>query len=471
VQQFDDDEVVSLFGGDAVSAIVLAQDEARMLGRATVEPEHLLLAILRRGRVRELLSGRLAAGDVCAAVVERAGLGEEFVLGPVRRSRRLDEVLAVALGLASQRGEPQTANEHLLLALVGDDAVIALLRHFGLEDVESLVDERFPPRENRLREDLARVELVRAALGEGQRLSQAAVPAFERFTGDARRAIRAAAESAASLEHREVDPFHLLIGCVQVPESFASRVLRPIWEDGELGSVGEVLDLARRTGPHPFHQATGIFSEAARGVVAEGALKLAYRAGHQQITTGHLLLATLDSDDRTTTLMTSPHTQQLARTLARGLPGSDPGPDEGELTWIQFDQLIRTLTLEFRRILPPGWTVMGSARSDIHLKVPDSRSESDFQIRPGWITAETGQVPERLQRVTQWMLERLQAAVIEATRTPWPETPDHDAAPAHAELIPDRYNPRLRLGYGDPQSPTLAVLEHDLLVNMLTGTS
>lgn len=53
VGRFDDDEVVSLFGGDAVDAIALAQDEARMLGSSIVEPEHLLPAILRRDRQSE----------------------------------------------------------------------------------------------------------------------------------------------------------------------------------------------------------------------------------------------------------------------------------------------------------------------------------------------------------------------------------------------------------------------------------
>ena len=105
------------------------------------------------------------------------------------------------------------------------------------------------------------------------------MPAFERFTPDARRAVRAAAETAALLEHREVDTFHLLIGCLQVPDSFAARVLWPVWDDGELGAIGEAIDLASRYGPHPFHQATGIFSPAARRVVAEGALSVAYRFG------------------------------------------------------------------------------------------------------------------------------------------------------------------------------------------------
>lgn len=61
--------------------------------------------------------------------------------------------------------------------------------------------------------------------------------------------------------------------------------------------------------------------------------------GHAQITTGHLLLAVLDSSDRTTTAMTRPHTERRARTLTRGLPGAEHGVDEGALAWIRFDSL------------------------------------------------------------------------------------------------------------------------------------
>ena len=194
------------------------------------------------------------------------------------------------------------------------------------------------------------------------------------------------------------------------------------------------------------------------------------RLGHPQISTGHLLLATLDSQDRTTTAITRPHTQRLARTLTRGLPGAEHGDDEGPLAWIQFDSLVRTLTPGFRRILPAGWTISGTARSDIHLRVPDSRSESDFQIRPGWIIARPGPTPERLRRVTHWMLERLQAAVIDATGQSWPEGAPDRVTP-YAELIEDRYNPTLRLGYGDPHVPVATPLAHDLHLNMMISTS
>jgi hypothetical protein len=247
-------------------------------------------------------------------------------------------------------------------------------------------------------------------------------------------------------------------------------VLSLVLQDGELGAIGEAIDLVCRYGPHPSHQATGIFSPTARQVIAEGSLSVAYRLGHPQIGTGHLLLATLDSHDRTTTTITHPHTQRLARTLSRGLPGTEHGADEGPLAWIQFDHLIRTLTAGFRRILPAGWTIWGTARSDIHLRVPDSRSESDFQIRPGWIIAQPGPAPERLKRVTYWMLERLQAAIIDATGQPWPESGEDRVTP-YAELIEDRYNPTLRIGYGSPESPVATPLEHDMHLNMMISTS
>ena len=128
---------------------------------------------------------------------------------------------------------------------------------------------------------------------------------------------------------------------------------------------------------------------------------------------------------------------------------------------------MRTLVLDFRRILPPGWTIHGSARSDIHLRVPQSQSESDFQIRPGVDHRPAGLRPRTPAAGHQWMLERFQAALTEIAGEPWPAAVDGRPAPAHAHVIPDRYNSRLRLGYGDPESPVLRVVEHDLLIHMM----
>lgn len=467
----DDAGFMSLFSGQSPDLISLAEDEARMLGSDVVEPEHLLLAFARRGRVRELLSDQsVGVAAVHAAVVGVAGVRDELVLGRLPRSRTSERVLRRAVEIAFDRGDRRPHDEHVLLALAEEERIRSILDELGLDDVRELVDEHYPPRDPPLSRQQATAELVQAALGERRREAHVPVPAFERFTIEARRSVRAAAETAALLEHRHVDPFHVLIGGLQVPDSLAARVLSPLWEQGELGSIGEAIDLAARIGPHPFHQATGIFSDVARRVVAEDALALAYRLGHEQISSGHLLLATLDSRDRTTEAMTRPHTQRLARTLMRSLPGAEQRSGDEDLAWIQFDILIRILVDGFRRILPPGWRVMGSARSDIHLNVPDSRSESDFQIRPGWIVAEGGTARHRLQHVTCWMLERLQAAVTQTTGRPWPETPDGATPRVHAQLIDDRYNPKLRLGYGDPEAPIATATGRDINLNMVVNT-
>jgi len=81
---------MSLFGGDSPDLILLAEDEARMLGRSTVQPEHLLLAFSRRrrGRVRDLLGERgVTARELHAAIVGVDGVGDELVLGRLPRSR------------------------------------------------------------------------------------------------------------------------------------------------------------------------------------------------------------------------------------------------------------------------------------------------------------------------------------------------------------------------------------------------
>jgi ATP-dependent Clp protease ATP-binding subunit ClpA len=376
---------MSFFSGHVADLLRLAEDEARMLGRANVEPEHMLLAFCRHGHGRDLLAQHsLQPRDLHSAVVRIHEEGDDLLLGRLPRSRRSQEVLERVVTLAAERGLAWPGDVEMLLALASDERAGAVLHEAGLVNVTELIAQEHPSERAPLDDAAIRRQLLAAALNEHPRPLQLRVPAFERFTSEARRAIGAAAETAARLEHREVEPFHLLLGCLQAPDSFAARVFAELWPDGELGVVGEAIDLACRMGPPPSHQATGGFTDVARRVVAEDSLAVAYRHGHHQVTTGHLLVAVLDSGDRTTDRMTRPHTQRLARTLVRGLPGSehDPGPDS-ELEWIVFDALMRALVLDFRRILPPNWTIFGSARSDIHIRVPQSQSESDFQIRPG----------------------------------------------------------------------------------------
>lgn len=271
-----------------------------MLGRVEVEPEHMLLAFCRHGHGRDLLAQQsLVPRDLCAAVVRINGEGDDLLLGRLPRSRRSQEVLECVVTVAAERGAAWPGDVEVLLALACDERVGAVLREAGLVELAQLIAEEYPSERPPLDDASIRRQLLAAALNEHPRQLQVPVPAFERFTSEARLAIGAAAETAARLEHREVEPFHLLLGCLQVPDSLAARVLAELWADGELGLVGEAIELACRMGPIPSHQATGIFTEAARRLVAEDSLALAYRHGHRQITTGHLLLAVLDSGDPT----------------------------------------------------------------------------------------------------------------------------------------------------------------------------
>lgn len=468
-----DDDDVSVFSGSVVDLLRLAEDEARMLGRSRVEPEHMLLASSRRGDGRDLLAQRgLAPRDVHAAIVQLYGDGDDLVLGRLPRSRRSSAVLDHVVAIAERRGQARPGDVEMLLALAADERAAAVLATAGVRDLALLVEQTHPSEREPLDSATMRHHLLAAAVDESPRSWRVPIPAFERFTSEARRMISAAAETAARLGHREVEPFHLLLGCLQVPASLGDQTLAGLWADDELGPADGSIDLARRLAPPPSHQPTGIFSDLARRVVAEDALALAYRHGHQHITTGHLLLAALDSRDPTIWRMSWPRTQQLARTLIAGLPGAEheAGPDH-ELEWIAFDVLISTLTLAFRRVLPYGWTIRGSARSDIHLELPNTHSESDFQIRPGWVTSQPGSGRDRLQHVTEWMLERLQAAVTETTGRPWPSTINDKPAAAYAHVTPDRYNPRLQLGFGAPNAPVLTVVEPGILLHMLIHTS
>jgi ATP-dependent Clp protease ATP-binding subunit ClpA len=117
---------MSLFGGDSPDVFLLAEDEARMLGRSSVEPEHLLLAFSRRrrGRVSDLLGERgITARDVHAAIVGAVGMGDELVLGRLPRSRATEEVLQRAVVVAAERGDRRPEAVHVLLALADDGRV------------------------------------------------------------------------------------------------------------------------------------------------------------------------------------------------------------------------------------------------------------------------------------------------------------------------------------------------------------
>jgi hypothetical protein len=296
---------------------------------------------------------------------------------------------------------------------------------------------------------------------------------FERYTAEAQRAVRAASETAALLEHEYVRPLHLLLGCLHVPESLAARTLDVELAPSDMGTVGEAMERARMYGPNPAHQATGIFTPEARQIVAEGALAYAYRHDDPWIGTGHVLLATLDAHDRAVdrivgsgVMGSGPVNDRVARALTRALPGDEHVT--GSVTGggvISFDVLIRILTQWFGEVLPPGWSIHGRGRSDgVRLCVPDSRSEEDYAVHMGWIVASDRPGRERLIEVTQAALTDFQNAIIQTTSGNWPSQDDDGPPPEpHAGIVGDN----VRLWYGPSRAPVIEVKPRILLNSVL----
>jgi Clp amino terminal domain, pathogenicity island component len=469
--------VLGAFTQQAHNLLLLSGDEARMLGRASVEPEHLLLALTRHGNVRSLLAEQGVRGsDIYAAIVRRAPVGDDLVLGTVPLSVTTTAVLERAVDVAAERGVLGPSSEHLLLALSEREQPAAILRDVGISDPVALVDrmpgERRPP----VTSQALKQYLLRAAGRCSAPRPGPLPPVFERYTAEAQRAVRAAVEVASLLEHGEVEPVHLLLGCLHVPGSLAARILEAEVAPSQMGTVGEAMERARMYGSRPAHQATGIFTDTTRRIVAQDALSCAYRHDHPAIGTGHLLLATLDAEDRTINRIagsgvmgSGPVHDRLARSVTRALSGEEQIIDRVEDGGvINFDLLIRILINWFRQHLPPGWEIQGRGRSGgFRLRVPDSRSEEDFAIDMGWIVSSDQPSRQRLVKVTHHALSSLQTCVTTATPAPWPAHGAADELPEpHAEIAGDRVNPTLRLWYGPPDMPVLELAPR-ILLNMI----
>ena len=135
------DDPLDWFTDQAYNVILLAEDEARMLGCATVEPEHLLLALARSGNAqRLLLSRRIDAPAIHDAVVRTSGFGDELVRGALPRSPASEAALRSAVAEAAARGTLGPSSEHLLLGLAGHASVSRVLAELGVADVRAVVD-------------------------------------------------------------------------------------------------------------------------------------------------------------------------------------------------------------------------------------------------------------------------------------------------------------------------------------------
>src|ERR1700756_2489051 len=127
--------MLGAFTQQAHNLILLSEDEARMLGRASVEPEELVLALSRHGNVRSLLAERgVSASDVYAAIVRRSPIGDDLLLGAVPLSPTTMLLLERAVEVAAARGVWGPSSEHLLLALGEHEQAAAILGEVGISD-------------------------------------------------------------------------------------------------------------------------------------------------------------------------------------------------------------------------------------------------------------------------------------------------------------------------------------------------
>jgi ATP-dependent Clp protease ATP-binding subunit ClpA len=330
--------LIGLFTDQGYNAILLAEDEARMLGQSLVEPEHLLLAAARRGNVAQLLAREgVTAGAIHAVVLRTRGFGAQLVLDSVPRSSATETVLEEALAAAAERGVTGPSTQHLLLGLIRQGGANAVLRELGLVDLTALLDAAYPATrpavDPRALERRAHADVARKPPSPGP-----IPPVFERFSAEAHRAIAAACESACSFENKYVEPAHLLLGLLDVEDGVAASVLsrRQAERDAMLRRAAELLaaeaGAARQRAEAVLDRrarvstaATGIFSASARRLVAQQVLVVAERLGQRSLGTGHTLLAILANPDEKTVAILEPlpDTQLLARELVEAMPGDE----------------------------------------------------------------------------------------------------------------------------------------------------
>jgi ATP-dependent Clp protease ATP-binding subunit ClpA len=310
------DDSLGWFTDQAYNAILLADDEARMLSHAGVEPEHLLLAAARDGNVERLLANEgTDASAIHAALLRIRGLGHRVELRP-RRSAASEGVLRRAVAEAAARGVLGPSTEHLLIALGEQELSAQILAELGIGDVEALVDATYPPTRPPI--DRTTLQKRAAQLADNVRAAPspgAIPPVFERFTPHARDAINGAIEYARKADEPYVEPIHLLLAVLGAKAGVVATLRsRHGWQipPGDFGG-------------RSCSRSTDIFSPDARCIVAEDVLIVAERVHHGTLTTGHILIAILERPDaRTSEFVSSlPDAGEIIAEVTGALPGEE----------------------------------------------------------------------------------------------------------------------------------------------------
>ena len=116
------------FTDRARRVVVLAQEEARMLGHGYIGTEHLLLGLLGEGdgvAARALESLGISLEAVRQQVEEIIGRGQHVSSGQIPFAAPAKEVLELSLREALQLGHNYVGTEHLLLGVIGEGDGVA----------------------------------------------------------------------------------------------------------------------------------------------------------------------------------------------------------------------------------------------------------------------------------------------------------------------------------------------------------
>jgi ATP-dependent Clp protease ATP-binding subunit ClpC len=122
------------FTDRARRVVVLAQEEARMLNRDYLGPEHILLGLIREGEgvaAKALVSLGISLGAARQEVEEIIGPGQGAPSGHIPFTASAKKVLELSLREALQLGHNYIGTEHILLGLIREgesDAAQVLVR-------------------------------------------------------------------------------------------------------------------------------------------------------------------------------------------------------------------------------------------------------------------------------------------------------------------------------------------------------
>jgi ATP-dependent Clp protease ATP-binding subunit ClpA len=278
--------------------VVLAQDEARMLGHNYIGTEHILLGLLREEdgiAARVLDSLEIMVEEVRAQVVHLIGRGHDEVTGRIPFTPRAKHVLELALREGLALGHNSIGTEHILLGLVRETEGVAarILHDFGA-DAETVVRMLSGPAPAPGANPNPRVGSHRSGQATGGRRRPAqAGPA--RLTRGARNVLLLAQDEARALKHTQVGSEHILLGLLREEHGLAARLLASLGitlaevRDQVLHVAGEANEVT--TGHVPF---TPQVKDA-----LETAHREAQTLHHDYVGTEHILLSLLLQDTGT----------------------------------------------------------------------------------------------------------------------------------------------------------------------------